>query len=150
MSTLVRRRLLSATCILGCFVAWELLCRMFHVSGIVLPRPTEVLITLWTRFPAIWPHALQTLYATLVGFGFGIVIYFTAEQEPALWAAMLLFVAATAAAVLARQRRFGFALALLIAAERGVIDANVGPLWRLGLKSLGSRHSGPPRGAPAP
>ncbi len=74
MNALVRRRLLSAVCILGFFVAWELLCLAFHVSEIVLPRPSQVLMTLWTRFPAIWPHALQTLYTTLVGFGFGIVI----------------------------------------------------------------------------
>ncbi len=63
-----RRRILSMTCILGFFVVWELLCLAFHVSDIVLPRPSQILITLWTRFPAIWPHALQTLYTTLVGF----------------------------------------------------------------------------------
>ena len=74
MNELVRRRILSVACILGFFVAWELLCLAFHVSEIVLPRPSQVLVTLWTRFPAIWPHALQTLYTTLVGFAFGIVI----------------------------------------------------------------------------
>ena len=74
MNEAVRRRLLSAACILGCFVAWELLCLMFDVSEIVLPRPSQVLVTLWTRFPGIWPHALQTLYTTLVGFGLGIII----------------------------------------------------------------------------
>src|SRR5258707_7671313 len=74
MNELVRRRILSVTCILGFFVVWELLCLAFHVSDIVLPRPSQILITLWTRFPAIWPHAVQTLYTTLVGFGFGIII----------------------------------------------------------------------------
>jgi NitT/TauT family transport system permease protein len=74
MNATLRRRLLSAACILGCFVAWELFCLMFHVSEIVLPRPSQVMITLWTRFPGIWPHALQTLYTTLVGFGLGIII----------------------------------------------------------------------------
>ncbi|RYG90506.1 MAG: ABC transporter permease, partial [Alphaproteobacteria bacterium] len=30
--------------------------------------------TLVTQFPAIWPHAFQTIYTTLVGLGLGIVI----------------------------------------------------------------------------
>ncbi|MEZ0220353.1 MAG: ABC transporter permease, partial [Tardiphaga sp.] len=74
MSERVRRQVMSTACIIGFFVLWELLCLMFHVSDIVLPRPSQVLATLWTRFPAIWPHALQTLYTTMVGFGFGIAI----------------------------------------------------------------------------
>src|SRR5579859_4475948 len=74
MNETVRRQILSIVCIVGFFVAWELLCLAFHVSDIVLPRPSQILATLWTRFPAIWPHALQTLYTTLVGFGLGIVI----------------------------------------------------------------------------
>ena len=46
MNELVRRRILSVTCILGFFVVWELLCLAFHVSDIVLPRPSQILITL--------------------------------------------------------------------------------------------------------
>ncbi len=74
MNETTRRRVLSIVCILGFFVAWEILCLIFNVSDIVLPRPSQILITLWTRFPAIWPHAVQTLYTTLVGFALGIVI----------------------------------------------------------------------------
>jgi NitT/TauT family transport system permease protein len=74
MSETTRRRILSTVCIVGFFVVWELLCLIFNVSDIVLPRPSQILITLWTRFPAIWPHAVQTLYTTLVGFALGIVI----------------------------------------------------------------------------
>jgi NitT/TauT family transport system permease protein len=74
MNPIVRRRMLSIACILGFFVAWEILCLLFNVSDIVLPRPSQIMATLWTRFPAIWPHALQTLYTTLVGFALGIVI----------------------------------------------------------------------------
>jgi NitT/TauT family transport system permease protein len=74
MNEQLRRRLMSMTCIIAFFVAWELLCLAFHVPDIVLPRPSQILATLWGRFPAIWPHALQTLYTTLVGFGLGIVI----------------------------------------------------------------------------
>ncbi len=74
MNETTRRRILSVACILGFFVLWEVLCLAFNVSDIVLPRPSQVLYTLWMRFPAIWPHALQTLTTTLVGFAFGIVI----------------------------------------------------------------------------
>lgn len=74
MTENTRRRLLSIVCILGFFVAWEILCFIFNVSDIVLPRPSQILMTLWTRFPAIWPHALQTLHTTLLGFALGIVI----------------------------------------------------------------------------
>ncbi|SHN79247.1 ABC transporter permease [Bradyrhizobium erythrophlei] len=74
MNETVRRQILSIVCILGFFVAWEVLCLIFNVSDIVLPRPSQILVTLWTRFPAIWPHAVQTLYTTLVGFALGIAI----------------------------------------------------------------------------
>jgi NitT/TauT family transport system permease protein len=74
MNETTRRRILSIVCILGFFVGWEALCLIFNVSDIVLPRPSQILITLWTRFPAIWPHAVQTLYTTLVGFALGIII----------------------------------------------------------------------------
>jgi len=76
MTPLLRRRLLSLACILGFFIAWEVLCLVFHVSSIVLPRPSQALVTVWTRFPAIWPHALQTIYTTLLGLGLGIVVGF--------------------------------------------------------------------------
>jgi NitT/TauT family transport system permease protein len=73
VNTQLRRRIASAALIIGFFVAWELLCRMFGIKDIVLPRPSEILITLWSRLPAIMPHAAQTLYTTLIGFALGIV-----------------------------------------------------------------------------
>ena len=73
MNTQLRRRIASAALIIGFFVAWELLCLMFGIKDIVLPRPSEILITLWSRLPAIMPHAAQTLYTTLIGFALGIV-----------------------------------------------------------------------------
>ncbi len=73
MNPQLRRRLASAALIIGFFVAWELLCLMFGIKDIVLPRPSEILVTLWSRLPAIMPHAAQTLYTTLVGFALGIV-----------------------------------------------------------------------------
>ncbi len=73
MTPQVRRHIGSAALIIGFFVAWEVLCYGFGVKEIVLPRPSQIITTLIDRFPAIWPHAVQTLYTTLVGFGLGIV-----------------------------------------------------------------------------
>jgi competence protein ComEC len=51
-----------------------------------------------------------------VGFGFGIVVYFAAEREPAMWAASALACAAITIAVLARRSGVGFVLGLGFAA----------------------------------
>jgi len=72
VSPQLRRRIASIALIIGFFVAWELLCVAFGVKDIVLPRPSQIVITLVERLPAIWPHALQTLYTTLVGFASGL------------------------------------------------------------------------------
>jgi NitT/TauT family transport system permease protein len=56
------------------FVLWELACIWTGVKSVILPRPSAVLYELFTKFPAIWPHALQTLYTTLVGFAGAIVV----------------------------------------------------------------------------
>jgi NitT/TauT family transport system permease protein len=74
MSRETKHRLASAALIIGFFVAWEVICTVFNISSIVLPKPSEILTTLVARMPAIWPHAAQTLYETLVGFGLGVAI----------------------------------------------------------------------------
>lgn len=74
MSPDTHRRILSAACIFGFFVLWEVICLVFGVSEVVLPKPSQAIATLATQFPAIWPHALQTIYTTLVGFGLGIIL----------------------------------------------------------------------------
>jgi len=51
-----------------------------------------------------------------VAFGFGIVGYFTADREPAWWAASVLAIAGIAVAFAARRRAIGFPLALGLAA----------------------------------
>jgi len=73
MTSQLNRRVASAALIIGFFVFWELACLAFGIKDIVLPRPTQIIYTLVTRMPAIWPHAVQTLYTTLLGFGLGIV-----------------------------------------------------------------------------
>ena len=44
MNETARRRILSIACIIGFFVIWELLCLIFNVSDIVLPRPSQILV----------------------------------------------------------------------------------------------------------
>lgn len=51
-----------------------------------------------------------------IAFGFGIVLYFTAEREPSLWAGLVAFVAASIAAMLVRHRPVAFPVAVAIAA----------------------------------
>jgi competence protein ComEC len=72
-----------------------------------------------------------------VSFGFGIVLYFAAEQEPTLWAAVTLAIGMIAAAALIRRRVIGFPLMVAAAAvvagfatatiRRAVIDHPVLP-----------------------
>ncbi|QCK85103.1 ABC transporter permease [Phreatobacter aquaticus] len=71
---LAREKAASIGLIVGVFVFWELACLVGGISDIVLPRPTQIVASLWQYWPAIWPHTYQTLYTTLVGFGFGVVI----------------------------------------------------------------------------
>jgi NitT/TauT family transport system permease protein len=70
----LRAKAPSTALIIGVFALWELACIAFGISDIVLPRPSQVLATLWDRWPALWPHTYQTLYTTLVGFGWGVLI----------------------------------------------------------------------------
>lgn len=73
MDQQLRRRLWSVLLIIGFFVMWEAFCWIFHISDIVLPKPSQIIVTLVQRMPALWPHAVQTLYTTLVGFALGIL-----------------------------------------------------------------------------
>lgn len=73
MKPSVRRILASAGLIIGFFLLWEEICVLFHVSDIVLPRPSQIAVEIWRKWPAILPHLLQTLYTTLGGFAGGVV-----------------------------------------------------------------------------
>jgi NitT/TauT family transport system permease protein len=74
MSPAIRRKLASATLIVGVFVLWEVVCVAFGISSLVLPRPSEIVAALIQYAHGIWPHAVQTLYTTLTGFAFGVAI----------------------------------------------------------------------------
>ena len=74
MSYAIRRRLWAAFLILAFFVLWEVLCLALQVSDLVLPRPSQVLATLVERMDVLWPHILQTLWTTMVGFLLGVTV----------------------------------------------------------------------------
>jgi NitT/TauT family transport system permease protein len=54
----LRRRFASAALIIGFFLFWELACIAFGIRDIILPRPSQIVVTLAERTPAGWPHAL--------------------------------------------------------------------------------------------
>jgi NitT/TauT family transport system permease protein len=70
----ITRRLWAAGLILFFFVFWELACLALSVSDLVLPRPSQVAVTLYQRMDVLWPHILQTLFTTMVGFAFGVLV----------------------------------------------------------------------------
>jgi NitT/TauT family transport system permease protein len=74
MTAKAREKAASIGFIIGFFLLWELACLAFGVSDIILPRPSQVFYTLFDRWPALMPHAVQTLYTTLVGFAIGVAI----------------------------------------------------------------------------
>ncbi|MGY4360542.1 NitT/TauT family transport system permease protein [Bradyrhizobium sp. i1.7.7] len=70
----VRQKAWSAGLIVLFFVAWELFCLMTGMSDLVLPRPSQVFVTLFQRFPVLWPHIVQTLATTMFGFVLGVAL----------------------------------------------------------------------------
>ena len=54
----------------------ELLLGYFKVPQYVLPKPSLIVMALFSEWPFIWPHLLTTLYELLVGFAIGGAIGF--------------------------------------------------------------------------
>lgn len=59
-------------------LGWELACRMFHLSALVLPPPSAVLTSLWQGLASgyLWPHIGQTSLELALGLTIGCVIGF--------------------------------------------------------------------------
>jgi len=74
MSAKLKRKLWAAGLILLFFVGWELFCLISGMSDLILPRPSQVFATLFQRFPILWPHILQTLATTMLGFALGVAL----------------------------------------------------------------------------
>jgi NitT/TauT family transport system permease protein len=45
--------------------------RYFEVPQYILPKPSQIVVALFTEWHNIWPHLLTTLYELLVGFAIG-------------------------------------------------------------------------------
>ena len=54
----------------------EVLLRVFNVPQYIMPRPSQIVVALYTEWPFLWPHLLTTLYELFVGFGIGGAIGF--------------------------------------------------------------------------
>ena len=72
LSPQASQRLLAAAALIGFLLMWEQSCRATSVSDLVLPRPTQIAQVLWTKWPLLWPHTVQTLYTTIAGFALGV------------------------------------------------------------------------------
>src|ERR1700682_4225895 len=70
----ISRTMSSAALIVGFFLVWEILCILLGISDVLLPKPSQIFLVMWERWPALLPHALQTLYTTMVGFAWGVVL----------------------------------------------------------------------------
>ena len=44
---------------------------MFNVPQYILPKPSQIVMALFTEWPNLWPHLLITLYELIVGFAIG-------------------------------------------------------------------------------
>ena len=69
-----RQKAWSAGLIVLFFVGWELFCLLTGMSDLVLPRPSQVFVTLFQKFPILWPHIIQTLATTMAGFVLGVAL----------------------------------------------------------------------------
>lgn len=74
MSTNLKRKSGAAGLIVLFFVVWEVFCIASGMSDLILPRPSQIMETLFLRFPVLWPHILQTLATTMLGFALGVAL----------------------------------------------------------------------------
>src|SRR5258705_9643840 len=66
-----RRTLLSFVILM---LTWEILVRLFGVKLYILPPPSSVLVTLWTKWATIGRAAWYTAQPMLIGFGFAVLV----------------------------------------------------------------------------
>ena len=71
----MNNRAISVTLvILGFFVAWELLVRALGLPAHLLPPPSAVLLEIASEPKWYAMHTLYTLYTTMLGFGFALLL----------------------------------------------------------------------------
>jgi NitT/TauT family transport system permease protein len=54
----------------------EALLRFFEVPQYIMPKPSQIVMALFTEWHNIWPHLITTLYELIVGFAIGASIGF--------------------------------------------------------------------------
>jgi NitT/TauT family transport system permease protein len=54
----------------------EALLRIFNVPQYIMPKPSQIVMALFTEWPFLWPHLVTTLYELFVGFAIGGAIGF--------------------------------------------------------------------------
>jgi NitT/TauT family transport system permease protein len=54
----------------------ELILRVLNVPQYILPKPSQIIVALYTEWPFLWPHLVTTLYELIVGFAVGGAIGF--------------------------------------------------------------------------
>ena len=63
---------------IGIFVIWELACRLFNVSSIILPAPSEIFAAMGRFYSPLLKNSFVTLWTTLAGFlmavAFGLLL----------------------------------------------------------------------------
>lgn len=64
----IRNVLAPLVTFLFIFGFWEWACRTYNLPAWLLPAPTRIFETMFTRFPDFFPHILITLETTLIGF----------------------------------------------------------------------------------
>ncbi len=70
----LRRKAMSASLIVLFFAGWEMFCIVSGMSDLILPRPSQVFETLVVRMPVLWPHIVQTISTTMLGFVLGVAL----------------------------------------------------------------------------
>lgn len=61
---------------LSILVVWEVACVWFNISPFALPRPSQIFLVMFGRWPDIAPHLLQTTWSTILGFALGVAVGF--------------------------------------------------------------------------
>ncbi len=68
----MRQKMMSVAALLAIFAVWEALCLALGISDLILPRPSQIAAVLAEKMPLLWPHTVQTLKTTVIGFALGV------------------------------------------------------------------------------
>ncbi len=58
----------------GFVLAWETTVRVARIPNFLLPRPSSILVHTINHLGILWPHALATIYSTVLGFALAVLV----------------------------------------------------------------------------